>query len=42
MTYILTSTCWENTYSHQNPEFVDTLLTKEYDFANKKHKDHTS
>ena len=34
MTYILTSTCWENTYSHQNPEFVDTLLAKEYDFVN--------
>lgn len=34
MTYILTSTCWENTYSHQNPEFVDAILLKEYDFAN--------
>lgn len=28
MTYILTSTCWENTYSHQNPEFSDNLLLK--------------
>lgn len=34
MTYILTSTCWENTYSHQNPEFVDSILVKEYDYAN--------
>lgn len=34
MTYILTSTCWENTYSHQNPEFVDSVLLKEYDYAN--------
>ena len=28
MTYILTSTCWENTYSHQNPDFVNCLLEK--------------
>lgn len=34
LTYVLTSTCWENTYSHQNPEFVDALLNKEYDYAN--------
>ena len=32
MNYILTSVCWENTYSHQNPEFVCSLLlqSKEY------------
>lgn len=34
LTYVLTSTCWENTYSHQNPEFVDALLNKEYNYAN--------
>mgnify|MGYP002508216661 CR=1 FL=1 len=27
MNYLLTSVCWENTYSHQNPEFVGSLLT---------------
>ena len=26
MNYILTSVCWENTYSHQNPGFVSSLL----------------
>ena len=26
MNYLLTSVCWENTYSHQNPEFVGSLL----------------
>lgn len=34
LTYILTSTCYENNYSHQNPEFINTLLNKEYDFIN--------
>ena len=34
LTYVLTRTCGENTYSHQNPEFVDALLNKEYDYAN--------
>lgn len=29
---ILTSVCWTNTYSHQNPEFVSGLFTKEYPF----------
>ncbi len=28
LNYILTSTCFENTYSHQNPDFVNTLLEK--------------
>lgn len=28
LTYIMTSTCWENTYSHQNPDIVNTLLEK--------------
>ena len=26
LNFILTSTCWENTYSHQNPDFVNALL----------------
>lgn len=34
MNYILTSTCWENTYSHQNPDFVNSLLEKKDDFYN--------
>ncbi len=29
MNYILTSTCFENTYSHQNPNFVNNLLGKD-------------
>lgn len=32
LNYILTSTCWENTYSHQNPEFVNSLLIKDDNF----------
>lgn len=28
LNYLLTSICWENTYSHQNPGFVDELLLK--------------
>ena len=32
-TYILTSLCWENTYSHQNPSIVDTLLACQYPFV---------
>lgn len=34
LNYILTSTCFENTYSHQNPDFVNTLLEKEDTFYN--------
>lgn len=34
MTYVLTSTCYENTYSHQNPEFADDLLLKNSEFVN--------
>lgn len=30
LNYFLTSTAFENTYSHQNPEFVASLLNKEY------------
>lgn len=26
MNYLLTSVCWENTYSHQNPELISSLL----------------
>lgn len=33
-TYILTSVCWENNYSHQNPEFLNSILNKDYDFVN--------
>ena len=28
LNYILTSTCLENTYSHQNPDFINSLLEK--------------
>ena len=28
LNYILTSTCWENTYSHQNPDIVNSLFEK--------------
>lgn len=34
LNYILTSTCWENTYSHQNPDFVNALLEKKDDYYN--------
>ena len=34
LNYILTSTCWENTYSHQNPDIVNTLYEKEDSFYN--------
>lgn len=33
MNYLLTSTCWENTYSHQNPEFVDSLIIQQNSYA---------
>lgn len=32
--YLLTSICWENTYSHQNPGFVDELLLKNDKYYN--------
>lgn len=31
LNFILTSTAFENTYSHQNPEFVSALLYKNYE-----------
>ena len=34
LNYLLTSICWENTYSHQNPGFINDLLVKEDDFYN--------
>lgn len=34
ITYLLTSVCWENNYSHQNPEFISSALGKEFDFVN--------
>lgn len=30
--YLLTSLCWANTYSHQNPEFINSLLSNNFDF----------
>lgn len=33
MTYLLTSLCWSNTYSHQNPEFINSLLNSEFPFV---------
>ncbi len=29
LNYILTSVCWENNYSHQNPGFINTILNNE-------------
>lgn len=34
LNYLLTSTCFENTYSHQNPEFVNALLQRYDSFYN--------
>ena len=34
LNYLLTSICWENTYSHQNPGFINDLLVKEDDLYN--------
>ncbi len=33
LNYILTSTCWENTYSHQNPEFINSLIIQKNCYA---------
>ena len=33
MTYILTSVCWANTFSHQNPMFINDLLGFQYPFV---------
>jgi len=30
--YLLTSVCWENCYSHQNPSFISNALNKPHDF----------
>lgn len=32
MNYLLTSVCWENTYSHQNPEFINMAVSKSFSF----------
>ena len=32
LTYLLTSVCWANTYSHQNPEFINALLGLQHSF----------
>ena len=34
LNFILTSTCWENTYSHQNPDFINTLFEKNDELYN--------
>lgn len=34
LNYFLTSVCWENCYSHQNPEIYSTLLSKDYKNVN--------
>lgn len=34
LNYILTSTCLENTYSHQNPDFINSLLEKNDKYYN--------
>lgn len=34
MNYLLTSVCWENTYSHQNPGFINSLIILESDCVN--------
>ncbi len=34
LNYYLTSTCWENCYSHQNPAFIDNATNKTFDFVN--------
>ena len=32
LNYVLTSVCWANTYSHQNPEFINSLISNHLDF----------
>ncbi|WP_270564214.1 phosphoketolase family protein [Clostridium beijerinckii] len=32
ITYLITSLCWSNTYSHQNPEFINSLISNQHDF----------
>lgn len=34
LNFLLTSNCWENCYSHQNPAFLNNALSKTYDFVN--------
>lgn len=34
LNFLLTSLWWSNTYSHQNPEFINSLIAKEWDFIN--------
>lgn len=33
LTYLLTSLCWSNTYSHQNPEFINALLSNQQPYV---------
>lgn len=30
ITYLVTSLCWTNTYSHQNPEFINSLIGSQH------------
>ena len=32
-TYLLTSLCWSNTYSHQNPSFINVVLDEQFSFV---------
>ena len=32
--YILTSVCWSNTYSHQNPDFVNNAICRDLSYIN--------
>ena len=32
-TYILTSVCWANTYSHQNPSLINDIIESQYPFV---------
>jgi xylulose-5-phosphate/fructose-6-phosphate phosphoketolase len=33
LTFLLTSLCWNNCYTHQNPAFIDSLLCGEFPFV---------
>lgn len=34
LNYLLSSTCFENTYSHQNPDFINSLIMRDDKFYN--------
>lgn len=33
LNYVLTSVCWENCFSHQNPEVINAFIGKNYNFT---------